>query len=273
MVNIEGRPKTLFLDSANASVIKYFDTANDTSASDLPRAKVKSIFFYRPSSFEKAYSLYQSGEITQAQLSFAECKDEFKSLMALPQNYGTRAAFYEMECARRKGDLEGLESLLKSFKPEALVNENYIAQLEIYSFWTALLKEEWDKILEYSQKWKEKEIAGYQRAQILFCEGKAYAAKGNADEALNSYAAALVFSQYKETSLIINAANESIKLLLAQDGVAEAKDLIGSRKQNKGSKAYRYLKEASALAKFWNAQPKKTKVFPSKYKFLLDEEL
>lgn len=273
ITNPAGASKQVFLTSTDKKTITYLDTPQDKSPDQFERKDVKSIFFFRPSSFQKGFDAIQNGKFDLAVTHFAKCKDEYKKLNSLKGNYSVISAFYEMESTRRSGNLEGFGQLLDEFRPETLTNENHIQQLEIYPFWNALQAKSWKKIDQLAKQWTTKKLSGSHKAQISYCHGLAYDGLGQKEEALFKLNEVIVFSQLKERELVINAAQKIIDIILSEPSVEEALKTVGTRKENKTTREYRKLIEAASVAKLWdNLSAVQGRSLPSKYKKLLKVE-
>ena len=266
----DGSSKSSLLVRADKAKVFYIDNVNDTTESAISRDNIESIFFYRPSSFHKGLESYKLGKFNEAKAAFQTCKKEYQGLKILLGNYSVLASFYEMECARRSGDLESLDKLLDSFRPEALINENFINQLSIYPFWNAVKSRSWDKMLLLAKQWDKKKLPAYQRAQVSYCHALALQAKGEEEESLLKFNEVLALSNLKEVDLVENACEKIIDTILAKPGTMDVKKKLRTDKAKKNSTAYYQLLEAASVARLWNNLTNQTRKLPSKYKDLLE---
>ena len=267
----DGKSREIYVITASEKAILYLANARSTSQETMLRRSVDSIFFYRPSSYQKALEAYNSGKFSVAAAGFKACKEEYIKTKLLPQNYSSRAAFYELECARRQGKYDELATLLDEFRPDSLVNENYITQLEIYPFWEAVGKKQWKRIKQISPSWDKKKLPGFQRAQVAYCVGLALKEMGELDEALMRFNEALALSELKEIELVQNSAEMAIEVILADEAVQACEKSQSTSKPDQGSRAYLNLLEAVAIAKFWDGC-ESGRPLPTKYKKLLKYE-
>lgn len=265
----DGNSKQILLKRANKTALYYVDNVRDTTETAFPLTDIESIFFYRPSSFNKAIDLYNQDDFDLAKVEFTKCKEEFSSLKNIDGNYSKLSSYYEMECARRKGDLETLNTLLDAFRPDAIVNENALTQLSIYPFWEAVRNESWDRLILIADQWNKKKIPGSQRAQVAYCHALALEGKGDTDNALLKFNEAIALSELKEVEVIENACDKIISLILADEANKERFDLIGEKDAETKSRAYYQLREASSVAKLWDGMTAQTRPLNPKYASLL----
>lgn len=265
----DGNSKQILLKRADKTALYYVDNARDTTETAFPLTDIESIFFYRPSSYNKAIDLYNQGEFDLAKVEFTKCKEEYSSLKNLDGNYAMLSAFYEMECARRKGDLETLNTLLDAFRPDAIVNENVLTQLSIYPFWEAARNESWDRLILIAEQWDKKKIPGSQRAQVAYCHALALEGKGDIENALLKFNEVIALSELKEVEVIENACDKIIALILADEENKERFDLIGEKDAETKSRSYYQLREASSIAKLWDGMTSQTRPLNPKYASLL----
>ncbi len=260
--------KEVYINAASDKGLAYLETPSSTSPVQIARSKVDSIFFYRPSTFHNGLEAYNDGKFSVAAAAFEECKKTYDKIKKLPQNYGTLAAFYELECARRERRFDDLDKLLNAFRPDALVNENQLAQLQIYPFWQAYAKKDWKRLNKMITQWGDKKLPGYQRAQVAFCYGMALKETGEVQAAKDQFNKVLVLSEYKEMELVIDAGEQLIELTLSDQKIQDCLASQGKSDADTTSFAYLKLLEAASIARFWDTC-ESGKAFPSKYKKLL----
>ena len=191
---------------------------------------------------------------------FKKCKSEQEIYESFAGNYSTLSGYYEIESSRRMGDYEGMDQLLNHFKSENLDNENHLTQLEIYPFWTALLRQSWRRIFLLGDSWREKNIPPNQRAQILYCEALAIKSTRGSQETMHILRQVIVESRYSEPELIENAFEMALEILW---------DEIQPINKSADSEKSVDLLEACSMAKVWNDSVKKSRELPEKYRVLL----
>ncbi len=245
------------LDKVN---LHYQKRLKSSVVKQLPRRAVKSIFFYEPQIFSDALALYKKGKFEKARQKFEKCKEEHAAYQEFTGNYSTLAGYYEIECMRRLGDLEGMDRLLNLFNPEALDNENYLTQIEIYSFWTALSRGSWKRVLRLADAWKRKLIPPSQRTQIRYCRALAIAELYPSQQALEALYIVIAGSVYTEPELIEKAFVMALEILLRNVRIPTSSQ----------SQPYSEpLQEAIALAHVWNDSLGRSQDLPKRYQKLL----
>jgi len=261
--------QTVYIQTASDKGLAYLANPKSTSPEQIARNKVTSIFFYRPSEFQNGLEAFNSGKFGVAKAAFQECKKKYAKLAKLPQNYSVRAAFYEMECVRREQNYAELGKLLDEFRPDNLVNENYLTQLQIYPFWEAYNKKAWKRILQMSTTWKEKKLPGYQKAQISFCYGMALKETGNTQDALLEFNKAIALSEFKEVELVLTAGEQVMEIHLADPLVSKCLATHKTPEPDMKTREYLRLLEAHSIAKYWE-KSSASRPLPTKFKKLLD---
>ena len=161
------------------------------------------------------------------------------------------AAFFELECLRRLGDLEGLTKQLEGFRPDGLTREHHLRQLEIYVFWDALRTKSWDRLVSLANSRLQEKLPSYQRAQIAFCVAQAYEAQKQFSKALNTYNTALVADIGATEEIAEKAALGIMRIHQASPDVQLAMKLWGSEDENKNSTGFLHLQEAASIAVFY----------------------
>lgn len=260
--------KTVFIDNASDKGISYLQNPNSTKPEAVSRKDVKSIFFYRPSEFQNGLEAFNSSKFGVAKAAFAECKKKYSKLNKLPQNYSVRAAYYEMESVRREQNYAELGKLLNSFRPDSLVNENYLTQLQIYPYWEAYDMKAWKRILQMYGAWDKKKLPGYQKAQISYCYGMALMETGNKPDALLEFNKTIALSEYKELELVLKAGGRIMDIMLEDKALLDCLATHKTAKADMSSRAYLRLLEAHSIAKFWDESTAASSL-PVKYKKLL----
>lgn len=237
-----------FITAATDEQVRYKITSVASTAEDANLSKFTTIFLVRPNEYSEAMDLYESGKFKDAQAKFKAYKEVSKPIAPLKGNYHTLSAFYEMECMRRLGDLEGLAAALKDFAKAPLVNEYHIRQLDLHVMWDAVRTESWDRVLSIASEFDSEAIPGYQRVQIGYCKGLALQKLGRGVEALTPYAVAMTADAGNSEILVNKAANNSLQIYLDDEEVKFAMGVWGTSDENKNSSGYSLLVEANALA-------------------------
>ncbi len=255
--------------AATATGIRYKTTAVSTDFTDGKIADFSAIYLKQPAEFTEAMDLYEARKYKEAQTKFAEVKDYYKPVATLKGNHHTLAGFYEMECMRKQGDLEGLAKALGSFVKAPLRQDHQLRQLDLYIMWDAVRSESWDRVLSIASERDEESLPGYQRAQVAYCKGLAQQTLDQGEEALISFNIALTADAGGSEEIAQDAALAALRVYLADEEVAKAIEVWGTDNENKNSAGYTRLKEAAALAKFYDGFLKVGKPLPEDLKAFL----
>ena len=236
--------------------LKYKMKKNDLNEKALPISDLDSIYFYEPRLFSDAMSLYQARDYAEAKKKFLVCQDAFKKVDTAPNNYGTLAGFYVLECSRRQFDLSALSSEQEKFRKDGLTRETHIQQLEVNAFWEAVRSKSWERLDRLSEGWRKRKVTGSQRAQIAYCHGLALEqlAKKNPKrmtEALNAYNRALSADFTASHEIVVAAANNALRIYSSNPNVQLAIKLWGTEDENKSRSGYQLLLEANTLTKLY----------------------
>jgi tetratricopeptide (TPR) repeat protein len=244
----DGTSDNVFIVAATKTQIRYKITAQAIDTKDMNISEVSSVYLLEPKVYRDAMELYQGRKYAEAKELFAQAKTMYKTTSALDNNYSTLGAFYEMECMRRLGDLEGLSKALEGFRKEGLVREHHLGQLEVYVFWDALRTKSWDRLVALGEARMQEKIPSYQRAQIAFCVGHAYEALKQPSKALNAFNAAMVADIGATEEIADQAAQAIMRIHQASPEVQLAIKLWGTEDENKNSTGYLHLQEAASVA-------------------------
>src|SRR5690606_32165705 len=111
----DGSNLRIWIIAATKASIRYRDSEFATTTKDLKLAPSVSVYLFEPPDYSAAIDLYQARKYKEALGKFTLLKNRYKPVEALPGNHSTLAAFYEMECLRKLGDLEGLAKAVEAF--------------------------------------------------------------------------------------------------------------------------------------------------------------
>lgn len=244
----DGTSDNVFIIAATKTVIRYKVTAQAIDTKDMNISEVNSIYLLEPKAFRDAMELYQGRKYAEAKELFAQVKVAFKPTSALDHNYATLGAFYEMECMRRLGDLEGLSKTLEGFRKDGLMREHHLSQLEVYVFWDALRTKSWDRLAALGEARLQEKMPAYQRAQVAFCVGHAYEALKQPSKALNAFNTAMVADIGATEEIADKAAQAVMRIHQASPEVQQAIKLWGTEDENKNTTGFMHLQEAASVA-------------------------
>ncbi len=255
--------------AATATGIRYKVTAVSTDFTDAKINDFSSIYLKEPQEFTASMDLFEARKYKEAQAKFAEIKDYYKPVAPLEDNHHTLAAFYEMECMRKQGDLEGLAAALQSFVKAPLTRDVQIRQLDLYIMWDAVRSLAWDRVLLITAEQDEESLPGYQRAQVAYCRGLALQNTDRGTEALIAFNVAITADAGASEQIAQDAALAALQVYLADKEVKTAIEVWGTDDENKNSGGYTRLTEAAALANMYEKYLKVGKALPSDLKQFL----
>ncbi len=184
-------PQKIEMLAGNRDSCRYREPGVPNSARDLQTGGGTTVFTCEPADHAKAMELYQARKYKEARVVFAEVKERYRPLEGSDDNYAALAGYYEMECLRKSGDLEGLAAALPGLPKGTLTREFQQRQLELYVFWDAVRTKSWDRVCDLAKEHANVRLPGDQRAQVDYCQGLALEALNRADEALVAYNSAL----------------------------------------------------------------------------------
>jgi tetratricopeptide (TPR) repeat protein len=244
----DGAVDTVFIVGATKTMIRFKPRPESIDTEDLTISSVQAIYILEPKPYRQAMELYQARKYAEAKELFAQVKVMFKPTAALDNNYATLGAFYELECMRRLGDLEGLSKALEGFRKDGLTREHHLRQLEIYVFWDAVRTKSWERLVALGESRLQEKLPSYQRAQVAFCVAQAYEALKQESKALNAYNTAMVSDVGATEEIAEKSAVAIMRIHQANPEVQLAIKLWGTEDENKASTGYLHLREAASVA-------------------------
>lgn len=265
----DGNKDDAFIVAATKTQIRYKTTPQAVDTEDMNISECQAIYLLEPPIYRQAMEEYQGRKYAEAKENFAKCKVMFKPTSALDNNYSTLGAFYELECLRRLGDLEGLSKALEGFRKDGLMRDHHLRQLELYVFWDAVRTKSWDRVIALGNDRMQEKLPSYQRAQVAYCMGLAYEALKQESKALNSFNAALVADAGATEEIADQAAQGIMRIHLANEEVKLAMRLWGTKDENKFSTGYLNLQEAGAIAALYDLTLGNGKKLPAAQAVLL----
>ena len=265
----DGTSDNAYIVAATRSEIRYRPTPQAIDTTDMKLSELQSVYLLEPKMFREAMELYQSRKYAEAKELFIKVKEIYKPTAALDNNYSTLAGFYELECMRRLGDLEGLAKGVEAFRKEGLMREHHLKQLEIYIFWDALRNKSWQRLVSLGEARLAEKLPSYQRAQVAFCVANAYEALKQDSKALNAYNTAMVADLGATEEIAEKSALAIMRIHQANPEVQLAIKLWGSPDENKNSTGYLHLQEAASVAALYNLTLGGGKKLPSTFVPLL----
>jgi len=269
LINSDGSFSKAWLVAATKSSIRYRETEVGVDTKDSRVSEFSAIYLYEPREFSVAMDLYQGRKYQEAKAAFAAVKDRFKSISALENNHSTLSAFYEMECMRRLGDLDGLAAALQKFLKEPLTRETQLRQIEIYVLWDAVRTKSWDRVDILARERDKTKLPGDQRAQVAYCHGLALEGLERPSEALVAYSIAMTADAGASEEIARLAALRVLSIHKANPEVQTAIKVWGTADENKNSKGYSDLLEAASVAELFELSLGAGSPLPSDLKVFL----
>jgi hypothetical protein len=240
------QPAWIMEASKNAIRYRESEVAVDTQVAQ--RADIKHIYLYEPRDLAAAMDLYQARKYEEAKAAFIAVKERYQPLATLENSPSTLAAFYEMECLRKLGDLDGLEKALQKFDKRQLTNENHQRQVDLYVMWRVLHSKNWQSVDNLAKERAKTRLPGDQRAQVSYCHGRALEQLERPAEAILAYQTALVADSGASEEITRQAALRILAVLSKDEDVQRAIRDWGKPTENKNSPGYNKLLQASAMA-------------------------
>lgn len=206
------------------------------------------VFECEPSEYSKAMELYQARSYSEAMAKFAAVKKEFLPLESLDDSHASLAAFHELECLRKTGDLARLATALQHFPKGRLTRDSQRRQLELYVFWDAVRTKDWTRLDGLAKERANVRLPGDQRAQVAYCHGLALEGLGKPDDALMEFNTALTADSGASEDIARRAALRILGIYQRDPAVRAALKSKGSEKDGASSEGRRRLAAAMAVA-------------------------
>ena len=247
LVNEDGSQPAWIME-ASKTAIRYRESETAVDTQIAQRADFKHIYLYEPREFAAAMELYQARKYEEAKAAFIAVKERYQPLAALENSPSVLAAFYEMECLRKLGDLDGLEKALQKFDKRLLTNENHSRQVDLYVMWRVVHGKNWQSVDNLAKERAKTRLPGDQRAQVSYCHGLALEQLERPVEAILAYQTALVADSGASEEITREAALRILAVLSKDADVQRAIRDWDKPAENKNSPGYNKLLEASAVA-------------------------
>jgi tetratricopeptide (TPR) repeat protein len=269
LIQSDGTVAKVYVVTATKTSIRYRDTKDGMEIKDGKLSDFSAVRITEPKDYHAAMDLFQARRYLEAKAIFATLKQALEPVSTLPDNPGTLAAFHEMECLRKLGDLAGLAAALGKFNKDPLVRENHLRQVEIYLFWDAVRNKDWGRLESLAKDRQKQRLPGYQRAQIAFCHALALEALGKRTEALDAYNTALTADAGASEEISRKAALAILKLHAADPAVKEALKNPTAPVGQVASPGQAALAEARAVAGLFELSLGAGEPLPEEYRVFL----
>ena len=264
-----GQFQQVYLMASTKSAFRYRESEVSTDTKDAKLRSYDSIFILEPKEYSAAMELFQARKYEEAKAKFVEVKERFKPIATLENNPSTMAAFYELECLRKLGDLDGLAGGLQTFIKDPLSRETQLRQLELYILWDAVRTQSWDRLEILVRERENTRLPGDQRAQVGYCLGQALEGLQRPKEAIFAYDLAMTADAGASEVVARKAALRVLAIHSADPAVQAAIKLWGTKDENKNSAGYADLIEAAGVAELFEMSLGAGKPLPQEFKDLL----
>lgn len=228
------------------------EPAEDGAAPHAPRdpapAKTAAMVLPKAREFAGAIDLYQGRKYHEAKAVFIKLRSHTESTLAADRDRSMLAAFYEMECLRKLGDLEALAEARRVFVKDSALGQSRLRQLEIDELWECVRTKNWQQLERLAQDPLRERLTGDQRAQVAYCQALALENLGRPTEALNAYNIALTADAGASEEIARLAALAILRIYQADPEVQAARVTWGTPEEHRDSPGYFRLKEAAAVA-------------------------
>lgn len=269
VVDKEGGYSQVWVIAATKAAFRYKVTEISTETEDKKFADVATVYFLEPPAMSKAIDLMENRKYAEAKESFGRIREACKPVISAPGNPGTLAAFYEMECMRSTGDLEGLSTALKDFVKDPLINDSHLRQVELYVLWDAVRTKSWERLGILAEQQSQNPLSPGHRAQVSYCGGLAMENQDKPAEALIAYSAAMTADAGDSDYVAREAALRVLAIHSADEEVKRAITNWGTKDENKNGRGYNDLIEAAAVAELFEKTLGGGAPLPDEYKKLL----
>ncbi len=267
----DGDAQRIWLVSATKTSIRYCPSQNSAEITEYRLSERTTVCLDEPPELAAATSLYQARKYAEARLKFIEVKERFKPLVDLKNNPSTLAAFYETECLRKTGDLEGLAAARGEFSKDSLTRGNQLRQLELDEIWESVRLKNWQQVEALVGKWEKSRLPGDQRAQLAYCQGLVFETLNRPEDALLTYNIALTADAGASEEIARLSALRVLAIYHADGQVREALRLRGSSDEDKTSTGAAKLAEAVAVARLFQLSFGGDAALPAEFAEFLSE--
>lgn len=228
------------------------------------RKEIDSIAAYEPKDYLEALDLYEGRHYEEARFAFAKVKDRYRGCYpGIKNNFAVMAGYHELEALRKLGDLEGLRMALRDYSADGLTHKVPRQQLEIYELWDAIRANCFTEALHLAERFKDKRLPGFQRAQVAYCEGRALEGlNADPDEILFKYQIAMTADAGESEIIARDACLRSLMILHQDEEVQRAMKAFD---QGEAIRGFSKVMEAAGLASMYQISLGNGFVLPSQY--------
>jgi tetratricopeptide (TPR) repeat protein len=251
LIEKDGASRQVWIIAATKTSIRFRTAEVSADTEEVAISELDTIHLDEPREFSQAMDLYQGRKYEEAKAMFAEIKERFRPILQMENSHAALAAFYEMECMRKLGDLDGLNAALQKFVKDPLTRETHLRQIELYVLWDAVRTKSWDRLEILAKERVNVRLPGEQRAQVAYCHGLALEGLGRPDDALFAYSTAMTADAGASEEIGRQAALRVLAIHKSNPEVRNAMKVWGTTDENKNSKGHTNLLEAAAVAELF----------------------
>lgn len=212
-----------------------------------PASEPQSRPFSHTRGFSAAVDLFEGRKYVEARSAFAGIKSRSKSGNPPQHEIAALAGFYESECCRKLGDLEGMAEVVKSMEKVSSLGNQGLEQLEIDGLWDEVRAKNWPKVDQMATERMKENLPGDLRAQVAYCHGLALRSLGRQTEALNSHNIVITADSGSSEDVARQAALQ-VMAILKGDAEVEAAMNESDPEKRKTFPGNLKLQEAAAMA-------------------------
>ena len=258
----------IWIEDASEKSIRFRENPQSLNRIDTPLRSI-SVLFLTPPEYATAHDLYENRNYEEAQPAFKAAREKYAFTNKVEGNFSTLAGFYEIECARKLGKYEEMETLFSKFQPAPLASDVQKMQLEVNPIYNAIRSEDWPRLSNLTQEWAERKAPGTIRAQLEYGYGMALEGQGKLEDALIAYNKAMVADYASSEVLTRKAALACFGIYSKHPDVELARKLHGTPDESPNSNGASLLAEAASLVQLWNDALGRGEALPDDYKAFL----
>jgi hypothetical protein len=245
----DGARQDAWVEVATEVAIRFKDQANGVNTKDLRIKDLTSLFFYEPSEYTEAMSLFKGRKYAEALPKFEACAAAYKDTLDVVGNYSALSRYYAMECHRKLGNIEAMMKVREGFRKERLSREADRIQFDLYPLLEAVSKRSWEKVEAQAKQWLARnDLSGSQRAQAGYCLGMAHEQAGRIEDAMIAFGIGMTASCGEDETVIRESAIGALRTLNNDPLVKTAIKLYGTEHEADQSTGHLRLLEAGRLA-------------------------
>ncbi len=214
--------ETGYVTKADAKRIYFSASPSGKNERAYTKSLIGRLTFKPPEGWQEAEEARLSGEYAKAAAAYETIARDYRTVEAIPDNYGSLARLNQLECYRNMGDYAKIAAKRPLLKKVGL-SEKYHPQVDLFAGWGTLATLE--KPGEVAQldrlvsDLREADLVPSQLAQTFFLSGKANEEKGEAGKALTDYHRVFTLDFGTDRALSKVAMETALKLYAVEDKI------------------------------------------------------